>query len=84
MFTNNQMLKNWAQQASNFKAPYLVPPESTCNYCQLLKKYPNLAGTHVNGCSKIEKNKDINHAVRDKWRQNPIIDPNTGEKWWIE
>lgn len=48
---NNEILKKCAQQAANFKVPYLVPPSTgPCNYCQLLKKYPNLAGTHENCC----------------------------------
>lgn len=59
---NNEILKKWAQQATNFKVPYLVPLSTEpCNYCQLLKKYPNLAGTHVNGCE--------NKILSDKWRE---------------
>jgi hypothetical protein len=116
---NNEILRKSSQQAANFKMPYLVPPSTDpCNYCDLLKKYPNLAGTHVNGCKNkilcdkwIEINnkpgckycnqlelmpnlvgthssgcpKDNRYSQLQKiWRQNPIIDPNTGEKWWIE
>ena len=59
---NNEILKKWAQQATNFKVPYLVPLSTEpCNYCQLLKKYPNLAGTHMNGCE--------NKIHSDKWRE---------------
>lgn len=50
---NNEILKKCADLASQFKIPYLVPPSTDpCNYCQLLKKYPTLSGTHVNGCKK--------------------------------
>jgi len=50
---NNEILKKSAHQAANFKIPYLVPPSTEpCNYCQLLKKYPTMSGTHVNGCKK--------------------------------
>ena len=122
---NNEILKKSAELASQFKMPYLVPLSTEpCNYCQLLKKYPSLTGTHAVGC-KIKKSVDEWKTVRNKpgcrycneltifprlvgthspgcckytghsrlggddeilreLRQNPIIDPNTGEKMWIE
>ena len=50
MFHNN-LLKKCAEVASQFKVPYLVPQSTgPCNYCQLLKNYPGLSGTHENGC----------------------------------
>ena len=106
--------------------PYLVPLSTEpCNYCQLLKKYPNLSGTHVNGCEtkkKVDELKTIrnkpgchhcnkltifpglvgmhspgcsklyplltnndceNEQLRKLWKE-PVIDPTTGEKLWIE
>jgi hypothetical protein len=48
---NHDLIKKTSELAANFKMPYLVPPSTEpCHYCQLLKKYPNLSGTHVNGC----------------------------------
>jgi hypothetical protein len=53
---NHELIKQASEQASQFKMPYLVPPSTDpCNYCQLLKKYPNLSGTHVNGCANKKK-----------------------------
>jgi hypothetical protein len=63
---NHELIKKTSEQASQFKMPYLVPPSTEpCNYCQLLKKYPNLSGTHVNGCVN-KKRSDQWNAIKDK------------------
>jgi hypothetical protein len=60
---NNGILKQCGELASQFNVPYLVPPSNNCHYCQMLKKYPNLSGTHENGCEtkrlRDERNKSV-------------------------
>ena len=75
----NEVLRKSTQQAANFKMPYLVPQSSSCNYCLLLKKYPNLVGTHVDECQSVNGRQSKNSKYT--WRGPRLIN---GELMWVK